>query len=150
MKKIIIEVDVSVISLGGGPKNFIKGIHHFLPYKTKKCKFITSKKKFLYGMQNSNYYFFPFPKFEESIYNNWVQINKSNKLILGPIFVPNFWALFPNQKIWKERRFSEILKQVKGIAVHTKRVRDYISIKSNTSNLLKKFIIIRPCTNIKL
>lgn len=148
IKRIIIEVDVSVISLGGGPTNFIKGIHHFLPYKTRKCKFIVSKKKFPYGMKKSNYYFFPFPKFNESIYNSWVKLEKNNKLILGPIFVPEFWTLFPDIKIWKERRFSEILEQVKGIAVHSKRVRDYLSIRSNTTNLLQKFKIIRPCTNI--
>jgi hypothetical protein len=63
--------------------------------------------------------------------------------------VPIFWRRFPNKKIWKERRFSEILKQVKGIAVHSKRVRNYLSKRSNTVNLLNKFIIIRPCTNIK-
>jgi hypothetical protein len=46
--------------------------------------------------------------------------------------VPIFWRRFPNKKIWKERRFSEILKQVKGIAVHSKRVRNYLSKRSNT------------------
>jgi hypothetical protein len=45
--------------------------------------------------------------------------------------VPIFWRGFPNKKIWKERRFSEILKQVKGIAVHSKRVRNYLSKRSN-------------------
>ena len=72
-----------------------------------------------------------------------------NKLILGPCFVPTYWRLFPNKKIWKENKFSEILKQVKGIVVHSKRVRNYLSKRSNTINLLNKFKIIRPCTNIK-
>lgn len=63
--------------------------------------------------------------------------------------MPNIWRLFPNKKIWKERRFTEILKQVKGIAVHSKRVRNYLSKRTNTSNLFNKFTIIRACTNIK-
>jgi hypothetical protein len=133
----------------GGPLNFIKGIYDILPYNTSKCNFISSeninpsKEK-----NNSNYYFIPYPKFNESIYNKWINIKKVNKLILGPIFVPELWGLFPNKNIWKEKRFSKILRQVKGIAVHSKRVRNYLAIKSNTVNLNKKFKIIRPCTNI--
>ena len=97
---------------------------------------------------NSNYYYIPSPRFTESIYNKWVKIKKANKLILGPIFVPRIWRNFPNKKIWKERRFSEILKQVKGIAVHSKRVKNYLSKRSNTLSLINKFKIIRSCTNI--
>ena len=67
---------------------------------------------------------------------------------MGPIFVPDIWGLFPNKNIWKEKRFSEILRQVKGIVVHSKRVRNYLSIKSNSKNLIKKYKIMRPCTNI--
>ena len=116
----------------GGPTNYIKGIHEILPYKTKKCNFISSKAIYpLKEKENSNYYFIPYPKFNESIYNKWIKIKKVNKLILGPVFVPIFWRRFPNKKIWKERRFSEILKQVKGIAVHSNRVRNYLSKKSN-------------------
>ena len=71
-----------------------------------------------------------------------------NNLILGPCFVPNSWKNFPNKSIWKERRFSEILNQVKGIAVHSKRVRDHLSQRSNTKSMLNKYKIIRSCTNI--
>ena len=62
--------------------------------------------------------------------------------------MPRIWRNFPNKKIWKERRFSEILKQVKGIAVHSKRVKNYLSKRSNTLSLINKFKIIRSCTNI--
>ena len=147
--KITIEVDVSVTSHNGGPSNFIKGIHDILPYNISKCNFISSENIYpSKGNKNSNYYFIPYPQFNESIYNEWIKIKKVNKLILGPIFVPDFWGLFPNKNIWKEKRFSKILRQVKGIAVHSKRVRNYLSIKTNTVNLNKKFKIIRPCTNI--
>ena len=133
-----------------GPTHFIKGIHDILPYNTTKCLFIPSKKTYpLKKKENSYYYYIPYPKLSESTYNKWIKIKKVNKLILGPIFVPVFWRRFPNKRIWKERRFQEILKQVKGIAIHSKRVRNYLSKRSNTVNLLNKFKIIRPCTNIK-
>jgi hypothetical protein len=99
--------------------------------------------------KNSHYYFIPYPKFNESIFNKWIKIKKVNKLILGPIFVPEIWELFPNKNIWKEKIFTKILRQVKGIAVHSKRVRNYLSLRTNTKNLIKKYKIIRPCTNIK-
>ena len=38
--------------------------------------------------------------------------------------------------------------QVRGIAVHSKRVRNYLSKRTNTINLIQKFKIIRACTNI--
>lgn len=63
--------------------------------------------------------------------------------------MPTIWRLFPNKNVWKEKKFSEILKQVKGIAIHSERVRDYLSKRTNTTNLYKKYKIIRPCTNIK-
>jgi hypothetical protein len=108
-KRLTIEVDVSVTIKGGGPKHFIQGLHHILPYKTRKCNFISSKNIYpLKGKDNSNYYYIPFPQYNESTYNKWIKIKKVNKLILGPIFVPNFWTSFPNKKCWKERRFPEI------------------------------------------
>ena len=45
--------------------------------------------------------------------------------------------------------FPVILNLSKGIAVHSERVRDYIANKTNTSNYINKFKIIRPCTNLK-
>ena len=47
-----------------------------------------------------------------------------------------------------ENRFAEILNRTKGIAVHSKRVIDYLTEKSNTSNNNGKFIIIRACSNL--
>ena len=148
--KITIEVDISGIIIKRGPGIFIKGIYDILPYNTCNCNFIASKTIYqLNEKRKSNYYFIPVPFFNELIYNKWVNIKKANKLILGPNFVPSFWRRFPNKNIWKEKKFSEILKQVKGIAVHSKRVRNYLSKRTNTTNLYKKYKIIRPCTNIK-
>ena len=48
-----------------------------------------------------------------------------------------------------ERRFSDILNLVKGIAVHTNRVRDYLAKRSKNLFNLKKFKIIRPCSNLR-
>lgn len=62
--------------------------------------------------------------------------------------MPVSWKRFPVEDIWQERRFSEILKQIKGIAVHSERVRNHLINRTNTFNLIKKFKIIRPCTNV--
>ena len=47
-----------------------------------------------------------------------------------------------------ERRFPEILNNTKGIAVHSKRVSQYLAEKTNTFYNIKKFRIIRACTNL--
>ena len=96
------------------------------------------------------YFFFPFPQITESSYDNLAKKNKTKKILLGPIFVPIFWNNFPDNNIWCERRFSEILNNVKGIVVHSNRIRDYLAQKLNTSkNYINKFKIVRPCTNLK-
>jgi hypothetical protein len=54
-KKITIEIDVSLISHKGRPAIFIKGINDILPYKTRRCNFISSKNIYLHkGKMNSN------------------------------------------------------------------------------------------------
>ena len=65
--------------------------------------------------------------------------------------MPNSWENFPNGDIWQEKRFLEILNDVKGIAVHSQRVINHLINRTNinNSNLFKKLKIIRPCTNIK-
>ena len=148
-KNILIEVDVATLNRGG-PGNFIKGLNDILPYKTKNCNFIPSRNIYpIKGKRKTNFYYIPFPHISEQMFNKWINIREVNKLILGPCFVPYKWRLFPNKKIWKERNFIEILKRVKGIAVHSVRVRNYLSKRVNAIKLLNKFKIIRPCTNIK-
>ena len=147
--KLLIEIDITFNKGEAGPYKFINSIKKILPYTKNNCSFIGSK--LIYPIKRrykSDYFYIPFPRFEESIYNESVKNKQINKLILGPIFVPNIWKHFPNKDIWKERRFSEIIKEVKGIAVHSNRVRDYLSQKSNTTDMVKKFKIIRPCSNI--
>jgi len=149
-KKIIIEVDVSGINYRRGPGKFIEGINEILPYNTSNCIFLASYKIYPKNRGNkSDYLFLPFPRLKENIYNKWVNINEVSKLILGPCFVPNRWNLFPKKNFWNERRFSEIIKNVKGIGVHSSRVRNYLAQKSNTTNMIKKYKIIRACTNLK-
>ena len=147
-----IEVDISGIQNHRGPGIFLKGIYDILPYNTGNCNFISSKAIYpSRGKKHSNYYYIPSPQFDELIYNKWVNIKKANKLILGPNFVPNSWEYFPKEIFWQERRFSEILNDVKGIAVHSKRVINHLINRTNikTSCLFKKFKIILPCVNIK-
>ena len=61
--------------------------------------------------------------------------------------VPNNWYKFPNTNIWQERKFREILSSIKGVVVHSNRVRDHLMIKSNTQDLINKYILLRSCTN---
>jgi len=71
-----------------------------------------------------------------------------NKYILGPNFVPSNWFLFPNQENWIERKFSEILNITKGIAVHSNRVSNYLAKRTKSTKNIRKFKIIRACTNL--
>jgi len=147
---VTIEVDITGISNKRGPGIFLKGLYDILPYNAGNCNFIDSKE--IYPIREkikSDYYYFPFPQIDEIIYNKWLKIRKENKLILGPNFVPFSWEDFPIENIWQERMFSEILKKIKGIAVHSERDRNHLINRTNTIKLIKKFRIIRPCTNIK-
>ena len=72
----------------------------------------------------------------------------ANSLLLGPSFIPKIWFKFPQSTVWEEKNIRDILKYSKGIVVHSKRVRDYLAKKSNTTDLANKFIILRACTNI--
>ena len=148
-KPFIIEVDISGNEGERGPSKFIRGLKDILPYNNSKCFFISSEhitpSK---GSDKSDFFFIPSSRFSKQVYNKWITQKKASKLILGPIFVPILWDLFPNKEIWYERDFSQIIRTVKGIGVHSNRVRNYLSQRSNTIDMIKKFIIIRPCTNI--
>ena len=148
----IIEVDISGSKIGnGGPSKLVQGIKDILPYNTNRCTFIPLKNIFhINKIHRADYFFLPYPEIKESFYDNLVIMNKTNKILIGPCFVPSFWKSFPDNSIWKEKRFLEILNNVKGIVVHSNRVRDYLAQKSNSSqDNMKKFKIARPCTNLK-
>jgi hypothetical protein len=108
------------------------------------------KKTFLINKKRrANFFFLPNSEITESFYDN-MNIDRINKMLIGPCFVPSNWNNFPDNNFWNERRFSEILNNVKGIVVHSNRVRDHLATKSNISqDKIKKFIIVRPCTNLK-
>ena len=101
-----------------GPYNFNKGLIDVLPYNTNSCKFINSNSSFYFN-SIIDYFYYSCPPFNQKTYNKLVKTKKANKLILGPNFVPINWFKFPNKKSWKEKRFPEIIKTIKGIAVHT-------------------------------
>jgi hypothetical protein len=146
----LIEVNISGSEGERGPSKFIKGIKDILPYYSYgNCFFVSSNGiNPINGKNKSDFFFLPYSRFSNFIYNEWVNIGKVNRLILGPIFVPNLWRIFPNKRIWYEERFPEILQSVKGIGVHSTRVRDYLAKRSNTTDMISKFIIIKPCTNL--
>ena len=149
-KPYLVEVNISGSEGERGPSKFIKGIKDILPYYSSgNCFFVSSNNiNPINGKNKSDFFFLPVARFSNFIYNKWINIGKVNRLILGPIFVPNFWSFFPNKRIWYEKRFPEILQSVKGIGVHSTRVRDYLAKRSNTTDKISKFIIIRPCTNL--
>ena len=149
-KKIIIEVDISKSFYdGGGPVQLSKALRDVLPYETEKCRFIASRSMTpKNGKNKTDYFYLPFPCLAESVYEEWSRINRSQSLLLGPCFVPINWNLFPYKGIWKERRFREILETIKGLVVHSKRIREHLSTRSNTTDLLYKYKFLRPCTGI--
>jgi len=145
--KILIEFDISAINSKYGPGNFIRAVNQVLPFNWGKCCFISSKhiKKYFYP----DFFLIPRPFLNQRQLIEFIRLKIIDKFILGPIFVPKKWNDFPNKKIWKERKFKDLLNLTKGIAVHSKRVKDYLMEKTNTFKLEHKFIIIRPCTNLK-
>ena len=149
-KKLLILVDISGCKNSRGPSIFNKGIKDILPYHASKCSFISSKGIYPTNSNNkADYFYFTCPQFKEKTYNEWVKINNAKKLILGPNFVPQKWFSFPNRKNWKEKRFSEIIETIKGIAVHTNRAKIHLAKSSNTLNKIKKYKNIRQCSNLK-
>lgn len=148
--KIIIEIETSGAKIGiYGPAKFTQGLNEILPYNTSYCSFIASKSIFPINSRNkTNYFYLPFPHLTESIYNEWVNISKVGNLLLGPIFFPHKWFNFPNKNLWNERMFRKILEDIKTLIVHSNRVRDYLANKTNTTNMIKKYNIVRPCTNL--
>ena len=145
--KLIIQVDISKSKQGkGGPIVLQRGISKVLPYESKYCKFIPANGIYPNDIKNIDYFFITLPSMNENIYNKWIKINRVNSLLLGPNFVPNDWYKFPNTNIWNEGKFREILSAIKGVVVHSNRVRDHLMIKSNTQDLINKYILLRSCT----
>lgn len=140
-------VDVSLRNSVRGPGSFINGIDQVLPFFWGKCSFFSSS--YLNNSSIPDVYFIPYPRFNEKKFDQLVVNGLVNKLILGPIFVPKKWNTFPHPKIWMERRISDILNLTKGIAVHSERVREYLTRRSNNFKNIKKFKIVRPCSNFK-
>ena len=143
----IIQVDISKINKNHGPGSLIKGINQVLPFIWKNCSFISSS--YINKDFQPDLYFYPFPYFKEKQYKKYIKTKLINKFILGPVFVPKHWNAFPNNKLWIERNFLNLLDLSAGIAVHSTRVKDYLANKTNFKKNLKKYKIVRPCTNIK-
>ena len=142
----IIDINLNGIQGNFGPGSLLKGINHVLPFISQKCIFIT---KTMINYLNPDFYYVPGPILERNDFVNLEKNKLINKYILGPNFVPNRWYNFPNVSIWKEKHFSEILDSIKGVVVHSNRVRDHIANYSKSLDKIKKYIIMRPCTNIK-
>ena len=147
IKHKIIEIDNYEIHSFRGPGRFSKGIYKHLPFISDKCVFIFSSN--INFMFKIDYYYVPHPKFKERQFEKLVKNKLINKYILGPIFVPKKWFSFPSKGDWKEERFPEILNASKGIAVHSNRVITYLSQKSNTTDNLEKYKIVRACSNFE-
>jgi hypothetical protein len=147
----LIEVDISEGLIGKeGPAKFVQGLSEILPYNTGRCRFISSKNIYpINGKNKTDFFFLPVPRLNENIYYKWKKIRKANNLLLGPCFVPMLWNNFPDKKYWVERKFKQILKTIKGIIVHSNRVKNHLARKSFSIKMIKKFKIVRPCTNLK-
>ena len=134
---------------GGGLIALTKALRDVLPYENKKCKFISAKNLTpINGKNKTKYFYLPYPCISQNTYKEWIGINRAKSLLLGPCFVPSNWNNFPNKRYWSERDFKEILQTIKGVVVHSNRIRDHLSTRSNTTDLLSKFKILRPCTGI--
>ena len=147
----VIEIDTSGSYINeAGPAKFSRGLKVLLPYNTGQCHFIDGGRILPKSAKNkSDYFYLPWPRYSEALYDEWSKYNRTQNLILGPNFVPNFWNSFPNKVYWKERRFREILTSIKGLVVHSDRVRDHLLQRSYTNDLTSKVILVSACTNLK-
>ena len=143
---ILIEIDTSEINSSFGPGILLKGINKILPLHLDNCSFFPSS--FFNFIFQPDYYYVPIFNFKENNFQKLVEHKIINKYIFGPNFVPQIWFSFPNKDFWFERRFPEILNKTKGIVVHSKRVSQYLAEKSNTFYNIRKFKIVRACTNL--
>ena len=118
-KKILIEVDISKAKFQGrGPVELQKGISKVLPYESKYCKFIPFDGINITNLpSNIDFFYISYPSITEQSYMKCLHENKLKKIILGPVFVPANWFRFPNLKLWKERRFREILISLKASSI---------------------------------
>ena len=150
-KNITIEVDVSGIKGNLGPSVLTRGIKEVLPYQTGKCTFLPSDDTIypIYAKNKTDFFYLPNPRLAESVYNEWIHINETHRLIMGPMYAPTKYFLFPDPKIWSEKRYNEVLNAIKGFCVHSERVRDHLAKRSNTTDMIDKYIISRACTNLK-
>ena len=145
--KLVIQVDISRAKQGkGGPVVLQRGISKVLPYESKYCKFIPADGIYPNDIKNIDYFLISFPSKNEKIYDEWIKINRVNSLLLGPDFVPQNWYKFPNKNVWYERKFRKILSEIKGVVVHSNRVRDHLMLKSSTQDLINKYIFLRSCS----
>ena len=147
MKPIIIEIDVSAADGNRGPASFSRGLKELLPFRTSKCIFKASKRISIKNSKHKSDFFYSPTSVKD--FDKWVKKKVANKLIFGPNFVPFCWYNFPDKKILRERRFREILSAIKGIVVHSDRVKNHLSKRSNTSDIISRFKIVRPCTNLE-
>ena len=79
-------------------------------------------------------------------YGAWKFYNRTQSLLLGHCFIPSRWSKFPNPFKWKERELRKLLLTIKAVVIHSSRVRNYLAERSNNTDLLNKFIIMRACT----
>ena len=149
--RMIIEIDTSGSYVNeAGPSKFSRGLKVLLPFDAGNCHFIDGGRILpKSAKKRSDYFYLPWPRYSETLYDEWSKYKRTNNLILGPNFVPNFWNSFPNKAYWKERRFREILTSIKGLVVHSDRVREHLLQKSNTTELNSKVMLVSACTNLK-
>ena len=148
LNKKVIGVDISIRDGSGGPVVLTKSISKVLPYQTKFCQFVPINGIYPNISKNIDYIYKSYHLMDENTYDEWIKIKRANILLLGPCFVPNVWQKFQSEIFWNERRFREILSTIKGVVVHSDRVREHLVEKSNTQNLFNKYILLRPCTHI--
>ena len=134
-----------------GPAHFLKGITKILPYKNDKCIFISNDNLNPLNVSNeSDYFFLPYETMmSEESFDEWIKVGKVNKLIIGPMFVPSNWFNFPNKKYWKERNYRKPVSLVKRMAVHSVRIKNYLTKRANITDLDHKYVNLRACTNLR-
>lgn len=84
-----------------------------------------------------------FNKMVSKIYKK--QPKKLRNALFGPIPIPEVWFNFPNGNPF-ERNFTNTLTMIAGWMVHSRRVRNHLTSRSNTEHLAHKLPLLPACT----
>lgn len=151
-KKIVIKFDFDKEFLTSpyGPGYLLRSLLESLKTYNGKCNYDQWNLNYTEIAKNEdkNLFFYIFWQKEFCKYAPQVGTTKMRNVLIGPIFVPDSYLHFPNNKRCIERNFSNTLNMLGACIIHSFRVRNHLMNLSGTADKQYKYGIMRACTNL--